>query len=53
MAELRDLLQTSRKYAVPIAEYLDRIGWTERDGDLRSIGPSVRSLLTFPEGLPS
>ena len=26
MAELRDLLGTTRKYAVPIGEYLDRIG---------------------------
>src|SRR5690606_11800213 len=25
VADLRDLLQTSRKYAVPICEYLDRI----------------------------
>ena len=25
MAELRDLLGTSRKYAVPIGEYLDRV----------------------------
>ena len=28
MAELRDLLGTTRKYAVPIGEYLDRIGLT-------------------------
>ncbi len=39
MAELRDLLGTSRKYAVPIGEYLDRIGWTTRDGDARVLGP--------------
>jgi selenocysteine-specific elongation factor len=38
MAELRDLLGTSRKFAVPIAEYLDRIGWTRREGDVRSLG---------------
>ena len=35
MAELRDLLATTRKYAVPIGEYLDRIGLTRREGDLR------------------
>ncbi|MBX9626339.1 MAG: selenocysteine-specific translation elongation factor [Gemmataceae bacterium] len=35
VAELRDLLGTTRKYAVPICEYLDRIGLTKRDGDLR------------------
>ena len=38
MAELRDLLGTTRKYAVPIGEYLDRIGLTRRDGDLRRLG---------------
>ncbi|MHC5004433.1 MAG: SelB domain-containing protein, partial [Planctomycetota bacterium] len=35
MAGLRDLLGTSRKYAVPIGEYLDRIGLTRRVGDQR------------------
>jgi selenocysteine-specific elongation factor len=35
MAELRDLLGTTRKYAVPIGEYLDRVGLTRRDGDVR------------------
>ncbi len=35
MAELRDLLGTTRKYAVPIGEYLDRIGLTRREGDVR------------------
>jgi selenocysteine-specific elongation factor len=35
IAELRDLLGTSRKFAVPICEYLDRIGITRRVGDLR------------------
>jgi selenocysteine-specific elongation factor len=38
MAELRDLLDTTRKYAVPIGEYLDRIGLTRREGDLRRLG---------------
>lgn len=35
VAEIRDLLGTTRKYAVPICEYLDRIGLTKREGDLR------------------
>ena len=35
VAEIRDLLGTTRKYAVPICEYLDRIGLTRREGDLR------------------
>jgi selenocysteine-specific elongation factor len=35
VAEIRDLLGTTRKYAVPICEYLDRVGVTKRQGDLR------------------
>ena len=46
MADLRDLMGTSRKFAVPIVEYLDRIGWTRRDGDSRSLGD--RALATIP-----
>ena len=38
MSNLRDLLGTSRKYAVPFGEYLDRIGLTRRDGDVRRLG---------------
>jgi selenocysteine-specific elongation factor len=38
MAELRDLLGTTRKFAVPIGEYLDRIGLTVREGDTRQLG---------------
>jgi selenocysteine-specific elongation factor len=40
MSELRDLLGTTRKFAVPIGEYLDRIGLTKRDGDVRRLGPA-------------
>jgi selenocysteine-specific elongation factor len=40
MSELRDLLGTTRKFAVPIGEYLDRIGLTKRDGDVRRLGRS-------------
>ncbi|MBI1324720.1 selenocysteine-specific translation elongation factor [bacterium] len=35
VAELRDILGISRKYAVPLAEWLDRSGLTRREGDLR------------------
>jgi selenocysteine-specific elongation factor len=35
VAEIRDLLGTTRKYAVPVCEYLDRAGVTKREGDLR------------------
>ncbi len=35
VAEIRDLLGTTRKYAIPLCEYLDRTGTTKRVGDLR------------------
>jgi selenocysteine-specific elongation factor len=35
VAEIRDLLGTTRKYAVPLCEYLDRVGVTRREEDLR------------------
>jgi selenocysteine-specific elongation factor len=46
MAELRDLLGTTRKYAVPFGEYLDRVGVTVREGDSRRLDPSAGS---FPD----
>jgi selenocysteine-specific elongation factor len=39
VAEIRDLLGTTRKYAVPICEYLDSVGVTKREQDLRVLGP--------------
>ncbi|MEL7496965.1 MAG: selenocysteine-specific translation elongation factor [Planctomycetota bacterium] len=38
MSDIRKVLETSRKYAIPILEYLDSIKFTIRDGDLRRIG---------------
>ncbi len=35
VADIRDRLGTTRKYAVPICEYLDSVGLTRREGDLR------------------
>jgi len=35
VADIRDILATTRKFAVPLCEYLDRIGITRREGDLR------------------
>lgn len=37
LSEIREILATTRKYAVPYCEYLDRIGFTRRDGDLRYV----------------
>jgi selenocysteine-specific elongation factor len=39
VAQIRDALQTSRKYAVPLCEWLDATGATHRQGDLRALGP--------------
>ena len=41
VAEIRDLLGTTRKYAVPFCEYLDRIGLTKREGDLRVLASAL------------
>ncbi len=35
VSELNQLLSTTRKFSVPLLEYLDSIGLTRRDGDLR------------------
>lgn len=37
LAELRDALGTSRKYALAILEYLDRFHVTKKEGDLRRL----------------
>ena len=39
VAQLRDLIRTTRKYVVPLLEYLDRTGFTRRQGDVRVLGP--------------
>jgi selenocysteine-specific elongation factor len=38
VAEIREALGSSRKYVVPFVEYLDRIGFTRRQGDERVLG---------------
>jgi selenocysteine-specific elongation factor len=38
VADLREGLGMSRKYSVPILEFLDRQGWTRRIGDVRQAG---------------
>jgi len=37
LAEVRDLLDTSRKYVQPLLEHLDSIGFTVREGDFRKL----------------
>ncbi|MBO8142593.1 MAG: selenocysteine-specific translation elongation factor [Firmicutes bacterium] len=44
VAALRDMLGTSRKYALPMLEYFDEIGFTRRVGDARVLAePPGRS----------
>ena len=38
VADLKATWGLSRKYSVPILEYLDKHGWTRRIGDVRSPG---------------
>ncbi|MEW5875236.1 MAG: selenocysteine-specific translation elongation factor [Candidatus Zixiibacteriota bacterium] len=40
-AQLRDLFGTTRRYAVPIIEQLDREGITQRNGDVRVLADSA------------
>jgi selenocysteine-specific elongation factor len=35
LSQIRNIIGTSRKYALPYGEYLDRIGVTIRDNDVR------------------
>lgn len=44
VAQLRDILATSRKVALPLLEYFDLHKYTIRDGDLRRPGPKLRDL---------
>jgi selenocysteine-specific elongation factor len=46
VAQIRDLLETTRKYAVPLCEWLDATGTTIRKGDVRLLGPRAQADLT-------
>jgi selenocysteine-specific elongation factor len=43
VAQLREVLDSSRKFVVPIVEYLDRNGITRRSGDIRKVVPEDES----------
>src|SRR5207248_11469093 len=53
VAQIRDLLGTTRKYAVPLCEYLDRVGVTRRAGDLRFLPAPAVGAAPAPEAGPS
>jgi selenocysteine-specific elongation factor len=50
VAEIRDLLGTTRKYAVPLCEYLDRVGVTRREGDLRYLADVLQPARSANDG---
>jgi selenocysteine-specific elongation factor len=39
VSQLREVIGTSRKFAVPLLEYMDASGITRRKGDVRELGP--------------
>jgi len=41
VAEFREIAGVSRKWAVPLLEHADRVGWTVRVGDERKPGPRL------------
>ncbi|OPZ69249.1 MAG: selenocysteinyl-tRNA-specific translation factor [bacterium ADurb.Bin478] len=43
VSQFRELLATSRKYAVPLLGFFDQQGLTERSGDVRLIHPQAAS----------
>lgn len=43
VAQFRDLIATTRKYAVPLLEHLDQVGFTQRNGDVRVLGSQART----------
>ncbi|MBN9418717.1 MAG: selenocysteine-specific translation elongation factor [Candidatus Eremiobacteraeota bacterium] len=36
-SQARDALQTSRKFVIPLLEYFDQIGFTQRQGEVRTV----------------
>ena len=41
VAPLKEFIKTTRKYAIPILEYLDSKGYTIREGDVRKKGHNL------------
>ncbi|HXW75909.1 MAG TPA: SelB C-terminal domain-containing protein, partial [Candidatus Eremiobacteraceae bacterium] len=49
LAQVRDALGTSRRYALPLMEYFDGIGVTARDGDRRRMLSAAASASPAPQ----
>jgi len=45
VGEIREALGTSRKFAVPLCEYFDKIGFTRRDGNLRYLVRDISKVI--------
>ena len=43
ISDIRQILDTSRKYAVPLCEYLDSVEFTARDGDKRILARATKT----------
>lgn len=48
VATFRDALGATRKYALPILDRCDRLGYTKRVGDARVLGPRAGEILGAP-----
>jgi len=46
VAKFRDLIGTTRKYALPLLDRFDRLGYTRREGDERVAGPRAAEVET-------
>lgn len=46
VAEIRDHWQVTRKHAIPLLEYCDSVGITQRNGDAREAGPELTKMLS-------
>lgn len=44
LAQFRDFIGSSRKFALPLLEYFDGAGFTRRRGDVRIAGPNLRGV---------
>ncbi len=47
-SEFREALGVTRRFLIPMLEYLDGIGWTERSGGGRIAGPTARAEIGEP-----
>ncbi len=45
VAAIRDRWQVTRKHAIPLLEYCDRVGVTSRHGNARVAGPNLQQYL--------